>query len=163
MLLALFLGVILKLVKELVAQGIICHTVSNVCHYTNAFTADCPPFGTKQVSTPSDWAALDCKWMGTGRLTPSSKLRRIDILATPHEQYGAALIYFTGNDRFNRSLRYYANRQGYSLNQRGLYKGVLRDANRVKQTEGTLVASKTEQDIFDVLRIRWRPPHLRRP
>lgn len=84
--------------------------------------------------------------------------------------------------KFNRSLRYYANRRGYSLNQRGLYKGVFRDANRVKQTEGkatrrifacleadtvgfpgTLVASKTEQEIFDILDIRWRPPHLRRP
>ena len=34
--------------------------------------------------------------MGVGRLNSDSKYRRIDILCIPFEQWGAALIYFTG-------------------------------------------------------------------
>lgn len=30
-------------------------------------------------------------------------------------------------------------------------------------TPGEIVASHTEEEIFDVLGIRWRPPHQRRP
>lgn len=101
--------------------------------------------------------------MGTGKLSPSGKLRRIDILAIPFDQYGAALLYFTGNEHFNRSIRLYANKNGYSLNQRGLFAGVARDRDRKKTNDGVCVASRTEQEIFDVLGIRWRPPHLRRP
>lgn len=36
--------------------------------------------------------------MGVGRLSPAHKYRRIDILCIPFEQWGAALIYFTGNE-----------------------------------------------------------------
>ncbi|KAI0296983.1 hypothetical protein B0F90DRAFT_1669646 [Multifurca ochricompacta] len=52
--------------------------------------------------------------------------RRLDILAVPWESRGAALIYYTGDDIFNRSLRQKANVMGYSLNQRGLFAGVVR-------------------------------------
>ncbi|KAH9996416.1 hypothetical protein BJV74DRAFT_883693 [Russula compacta] len=52
--------------------------------------------------------------------------RRIDILAIPWECRGAALIYYTGDDIFNRSMRLKANKMGYSLNQRGLFAGVVR-------------------------------------
>lgn len=36
--------------------------------------------------------------MGVGRVSVDSKYRRIDILCIPYEQWGAALIYFTGNE-----------------------------------------------------------------
>ncbi|KAK8853367.1 hypothetical protein IAR55_004071 [Kwoniella newhampshirensis] len=120
---------------------------------------------THDLGAPSDWNAPEAKWMGVGKVSPSSKYRRIDILCIPHEQWGAALIYLTGecNEVFNRSLRLYARKLGYSLNQRGLYKGVLRGRDGLKTTEGEVVASKTEQEIFDVLGLRWRHPHHRRP
>ncbi|WVQ94837.1 hypothetical protein IAU59_001920 [Kwoniella sp. CBS 9459] len=118
---------------------------------------------THDLSTPSDWSAEEAKWMGVGRLSASHKHRRIDILCIPDDQWGAALLYFTGNEVFNRSMRLYARKQGYSLNQRGLYKGVIRARNGQKQTDGELVASRTEQEIFDVLGLRWRHPHHRRP
>ncbi|RXK41478.1 hypothetical protein M231_01186 [Tremella mesenterica] len=117
---------------------------------------------THEMSTPSDWTALETKWMGVGRV-PGGKYRRIDILCIPFDQWGAALIYFTGNEIFNRSLRLYARKKGYSLNQRGLYIGVMRGPDGNKITEGEIVASKTEEDIFKILGIRWRHPHQRRP
>lgn len=51
-------------------------------------------------------------------------MRRIDILGVPEDQLPAAMIYFTGNDIFNRSLRLKARHMGYSLNQRYLSQGV---------------------------------------
>lgn len=51
----------------------------------------------------------------------------------------------TGNDIFNRSMRLYASSKGYRLNQRGIYKDVMRGRNREKITEGTLVESESEK------------------
>jgi DNA polymerase lambda len=36
------------------------------------------------------------KYFGTCRLSPAHKHRRIDILTIPFNQWGGALIYFTG-------------------------------------------------------------------
>ena len=71
---------------------------------------------------------------------------------------------------------------GYSLNQRGLYAGIVRDPHdrRVKLTEGQplasqcldalltwpfrlghIVASETEEEIFKILEVPWQEPHER--
>lgn len=84
--------------------------------------------------------------------------RRIDFLLVPDTELGAAMIYFTGDDIFNRSLRLLAGKKGMRLNQRGLYKDVLRGPKRVKLTEGELVESRDERKIFEVLGVKWREP-----
>ena len=52
---------------------------------------------------------------------------------------------------------------GYSLNQRGLYGGVIRDPRnrRTKLNEGAIVASETEEEIFRILGVPWQEPHER--
>lgn len=102
------------------------------------------------------------KFHGASALTAESPWRRIDLLLTPHTEIGAALIYFTGNDNFNRSMRLLASRKGMRLNQRGLYKDVMRTRNRTKVTEGELVEGKSEKKIFEILGVPWRPPHERK-
>ncbi|KAK8056803.1 DNA polymerase [Apiospora rasikravindrae] len=87
--------------------------------------------------------------------------RRIDLLLVPESQLGAALIYFTGNDIFNRSMRLLAQKKGMRLNQRGLYKDVLRGKGNVKVTEGELVEGEDERKIFRHLGVHWREPHER--
>ncbi|KAJ8690503.1 hypothetical protein PTI98_011928 [Pleurotus ostreatus] len=69
---------------------------------------------------------------------PGSRRRRIDFLTVPWTSRGAALLYYTGDDIFNRAMRYKANVMGYSLNQRGLYSGVVRDPQdrRIKTNKG---------------------------
>ncbi|KAK1217206.1 hypothetical protein PQX77_020159, partial [Marasmius sp. AFHP31] len=64
---------------------------------------------------------------------------------------------------FNRSMRWKANQMGYSLNQRGLYEGVVRDIRQrsVKTNTGTVLASETEQEIFKILEVPWQEPHER--
>ncbi|KAM3071395.1 hypothetical protein ACMFMG_008990 [Clarireedia jacksonii] len=85
--------------------------------------------------------------------------RRIDFLLVPESERGAALLYFTGDDIFNRSMRLLANKKGWSLNQRGLYEGVMRDRwTRKKVTEGTLVEGRSERGIFEKLGVPWREP-----
>ncbi|KAJ7271147.1 hypothetical protein C8J57DRAFT_1320897 [Mycena rebaudengoi] len=82
-----------------------------------------------------------------------SRRRRIDFLTVPWTSRGAALLYYTGDDIFNRAMRYKANRLGYSLNQRGLYAGVVRSVAKwsVKTNQGNIVASETEEEIFRML------------
>ena len=103
------------------------------------------------------------KWHGASQLpsaaSPNSNpWRRIDFLLVPSAEIGAALIYFTGNDIFNRSMRLLASTKGMRLNQRGLYKDCLRGKGRVKVTEGTLVEGKNERRIFEALGVPWREP-----
>ncbi|PQE06356.1 hypothetical protein CJF32_00002048 [Rutstroemia sp. NJR-2017a WRK4] len=85
--------------------------------------------------------------------------RRIDFLLVPASERGAALLYFTGDDIFNRSMRLLANKMGMSLNQRGLYENVMRDRwTRKKVTEGRLVEGREERRIFERLGVPWREP-----
>ncbi|KAK8049034.1 DNA polymerase [Apiospora phragmitis] len=87
--------------------------------------------------------------------------RRIDLLLVPASQLGAALIYFTGNDIFNRSIRLLAQKKGMRLNQRGLYRDVLRGKGNVKIAEGELIEGEYERKIFRHLGVHWREPHER--
>jgi DNA polymerase IV len=101
------------------------------------------------------------KWHGASCLPGLKMWRRIDFLYVPSDEIGAALIYFTGNDIFNRSLRLLARKKGLRLNQRGLYKDAIRGRVRVKLTEGTLLEGKDEKKIFEILGVPWRPPEHR--
>lgn len=87
--------------------------------------------------------------------------RRIDFLLVPESEKGAALLYFTGNDIFNRSIRLLASKKGMRLNQRGLYRDAMRGPQRVKVSEGELVEGRDERRIFDILGVKWREPHER--
>lgn len=74
----------------------------------------------------------------------------------------ALTCFSTGDDIFNRSMRLLARHKGFSLNQRGLWAGITRDPKtKTKLTEGTLVASKTEEEIFEILGVPWQYPHQR--
>ncbi|KAG9125877.1 hypothetical protein FRC07_005817 [Ceratobasidium sp. 392] len=110
---------------------------------------------THDLAFHNDENELEAKYMGLCQLHSDTLMRRIDILTVPCEQWGASLLYFTGDDleiQFNRSMRLLARKKGMSLNQRGLFKGVIRDPKtQKKHNEGVLVASRTEREIFDHL------------
>ena len=102
------------------------------------------------------------KWHGASALPGNSPWRRLDLLFVPADELGAALLYFTGNDIFNRSLRLLASRKKMRLNQHGLLKNVLRGRGRVKLTEGELVEGRDERKIFEILGVPYRPPEHRK-
>ncbi|KAI5302227.1 hypothetical protein KEM55_001242, partial [Ascosphaera atra] len=101
------------------------------------------------------------KWHGASLLPGHEVWRRIDFLCVPGDEIGAALIYFTGNDIFNRSLRLLARKKDMCLNQHGLYGNVMRERGGVKISKGSLLESKDEKRIFEILGVPWRPPHHR--
>jgi len=101
------------------------------------------------------------KWHGASCLPHSTIWRRLDLLLVPEDEMGAALIYFTGNDIFNRSMRLLASKKGMNLNQRGLYKDVVRGRNREKLNEGTPLEGRDEKKIFEILGVPWRTPEER--
>ena len=102
------------------------------------------------------------KWHGAATLPGETVWPRIDFLLVHEDELGAALIYITGNDIFNRSMRLLASKLGMRLNQRGLWKDVMRGPKRTRITQGTLVEGRDERKIFDILGVPWRPPHHRK-
>jgi DNA polymerase IV len=116
------------------------------------------------------------KWHGASRLpicahtpNPSPLWRRLDILLVPWAELGAAMIYFTGNDIFNRSIRLLASKKGMRLNQKGLFTAVparvqgggVEVANARMILKGTLLEAADEKKIFEHLGVPWRPPEHR--
>ncbi|KAF8522770.1 Nucleotidyltransferase [Hysterangium stoloniferum] len=118
---------------------------------------------TEDLAVPEDWHGLEAIYRGLCRRDESSRRRRIDILCIPYECRGAAQIYYTGDDIFNRSIRLKANKMNMSLNQRGLYQEVIRDPHdrSKKLSQGTLLCSDSERKIFEILGVPWQEPHER--
>jgi DNA polymerase (family 10) len=74
---------------------------------------------------------------------------QVDLRVVPAESFGAALQYFTGSKEHNVRLRERAQQRGWSLNEYGL-------------TEGeTVLASKSEEEIYAKLDLPCYPPELR--
>lgn len=117
--------------------------------------------GFLQASLASTSSMDGSKWHGASVLPGSTIWRRIDLLFVPGAESGAAMIYFTGNDIFNRSMRLLASKKGMRLNQRGLYADVLRREQRKKLNPGRLLEGRDERRIFELLGVPWRPPEHR--
>ncbi|ESO96863.1 hypothetical protein LOTGIDRAFT_72491, partial [Lottia gigantea] len=96
-----------------------------------------------------------CKLKGDNR-----KHRRLDIIVVPYNEYGCALVYFTGSAHFNRSLRHLAKKMNMSLNEHALKYGVVRKGGE-KIHEGTLIPTPTEKSVFEQFKIPYRPPEER--
>lgn len=102
------------------------------------------------------------KYMGICKLPGENQTHRhIDILVVPWMHLGAVLLYFTGNDICNRSMRLLASNRGMRLSDKGLFDNVIRGKNRKKINEGRWVAGRTEREIFDYLKIKYLEPYER--
>ncbi|MBI4248098.1 MAG: DNA polymerase/3'-5' exonuclease PolX [Elusimicrobia bacterium] len=77
-----------------------------------------------------------------------------DFRVVPPESFGAALQYFTGSKEHNVVLRELAVKQGYSLNEYGLFKSG--DSGHKKP-----LAGRTEEEIYRRLGLAWIAPELR--
>ncbi len=74
---------------------------------------------------------------------------QVDLRVVEPDQYPYALLYLTGSKEHNVALRARAQRQGYKLNEYGLFKG-----NR-------LVRCRSEEEIYEALGLAYIPPELR--
>ncbi len=73
----------------------------------------------------------------------------VSLWSVPREQYGAALILYTGGDEHRSALRALAREKGLSLDERGLFRGDER------------VAGPKEEELYAALDLAWIPPELR--
>jgi DNA polymerase (family 10) len=76
-------------------------------------------------------------------------LLRVDVRFVHPDEWGSALLYFTGDKEHNISLRKIAISKGWKLNEYGLFEG---EKN---------LASKTEEEIYEKLGLKWREPEKR--
>jgi DNA polymerase (family 10) len=72
-----------------------------------------------------------------------------DLLILKPNEYGAALLHFTGSKEHNIQIRQLALAKGWHLSEHGIAKG------------NKILASKTEAEIYKKLGMAWLPPELR--
>ena len=76
---------------------------------------------------------------------------QVDLRVVEPKSFGAALQYFTGSKEHNVSLRSFAIKNGYKLNEYGLFN---------KNTEKFIVG-KTEKEIYEKIGFSYIEPELR--
>jgi DNA polymerase (family X) len=110
---------------------------------------------------------------------------QVDVRMLEKENFGAALLYFTGSKEHNVALRGRANEMGWTLNEYELAvlaeSGELRVASGEKKKEGKekpkstgksagatketkggrRIAGRTEEEIYGKLKMEYVPPELR--
>ena len=84
---------------------------------------------------------------------PDHRPRRVDFMYTNPDEYGAAVMYFTGSKAFNVNMRAHALSMGYSLNEHGI-------THKSGGVKGDKVDIKlpTEQSVFDFLKLKYIKP-----
>lgn len=75
---------------------------------------------------------------------------QIDLRSVVPEEFGSALLYFTGSKDHNIALRTLAMARGWKLSEYGLI-----------DKQGKRIASRGEEEIYAALGLDWMPPELR--
>ena len=82
---------------------------------------------------------------------------QVDLRVVPLDAWGAALQYFTGSAAHNVALRQIAIRQKLKLSEYGLF-DVGKEGGEVG---GSLIVSRTEEEVYARLGLAWVPPAMR--
>jgi len=75
---------------------------------------------------------------------------QIDVRVFPENEFGSALLYFTGSKEHNIKLRQLCQEKNWKLNEYGLF-----------DADGKVIASKTEEEIYDKLSMQFIAPEIR--
>lgn len=94
------------------------------------------------------------KYMGLCKYK-NNPVRRIDIRFIPLNSLGSAMLYFTGSGDFNKNMRSDALKKGYTINEYGIFK------LKSDGTKGLKIKTRTEKDIFDILKLPYVEPKNR--
>ncbi|MFY4813336.1 DNA polymerase/3'-5' exonuclease PolX [Haloarcula sp. AONF1] len=121
------------------------------------------------VGSPDPEAVVErfADWDGLDRVIESGDTKasayaddvRVDLRVVDPSEFGAALQYFTGSKDHNVAVRNRAIERDLKVNEYGVFdvEGVEDDDQRA----GELVASETEEAVYDALGMDWVPPELR--
>ncbi|WP_371521363.1 DNA polymerase/3'-5' exonuclease PolX [Kitasatospora sp. NBC_01300] len=95
---------------------------------------------------------------------------QVDLRVVPEEDWGAALVYFTGSKAHNIRLRTMAVRAGLKLSEYGLFRTSTEGSDGEEadgegagsvDADGAKVASATEDEVYAALGLPWIAPPLR--
>jgi len=95
------------------------------------------------------------KYMGICKYKDSPAMR-IDIRYINKSHMPSSILYFTGSGEFNKNMRTYAIKNGFKLNEYGLFK-----INKSQENQETQIPTKTEKDIFTKLGLNYIEPENR--
>jgi DNA polymerase (family 10) len=123
-------------------------------------TADAPGTAMDEFCGHDDVKDVRSRGETKGSVVVSGDLQ-MDIRIVDAEEYGAALVYFTGSKDHNITLRNRAIDREWKLNEYGLF-----DISDVPDTQsgqrvGDRIASKSEKAVYEALELAWIPPELR--
>lgn len=94
----------------------------------------------------------DQKFMGVARCPGGGQHIRLDVEFVSEDEWGSALLYFTGSKGFNVYMRGIAKKKGYLLNEHGLFS---------IRTGAKVLDSPSEEEIFAMLDMKYVPPERR--
>jgi len=132
-----------------------------------------PTIGDVDVlAASSDGAAVGdalADWERTGDVLDQGETKtsvrvdgtRVDLRVVVDAEFGAALQYFTGSKAHNVELRDDAVDRGLKVNEYGVFDVSEVDGEDAGQRVGDLLASETEQAVYDAVGLPWIPPELR--
>ncbi|MFB6132776.1 MAG: DNA polymerase/3'-5' exonuclease PolX [Halanaeroarchaeum sp.] len=86
---------------------------------------------------------------------------RVDLRVVVPEEFGSALQYFTGSKDHNIHVRNYAIERDLKINEYGVFDVSDVEDPDAGQRVGELLASETEENVYDALDLPWIPPELR--
>lgn len=92
------------------------------------------------------------KFMGIVHCPSGGLHIRLDIEFVDEEEWGTALLYFTGSKGFNVYMRAEAKRKGMLLNEHGLYD---------IQTGDKIIEYPSEEDVFTEIGMKYVKPEMR--
>lgn len=76
---------------------------------------------------------------------------QVDVRIVHDEEYGAALLYFTGSREHTIRLRTLAKKRGWKLNEYGVF----------EEKSGKRLAGETEEEIYALFGMKWLAPEER--
>ncbi len=82
-----------------------------------------------------------------------------DLRVLKPEEYGSALVHFTGSKEHNVVIRGRAKTFGLKLSEYGLFSAKCGSASGGKG--GKRIACRTEEDVYRHLKMQWMPPEIR--
>jgi DNA polymerase (family 10) len=84
-------------------------------------------------------------------LISKNKNIQVDIRIVHEHEFGAALLYFTGNKEHNIQLRTIAKQKGWKVNEYGVF----------EEKSGKRLAGRTEEEIYSLFGLKYIPPEER--
>lgn len=76
---------------------------------------------------------------------------QVDLRVVNEQEWGAALLYFTGSKEHNIFLRTRGKQRGWKINEYGVF----------RERDGKRLAGADEEDIYRLFGMSWIPPELR--